>query len=368
MRNLGDTIARLQSRQLVTVAASPLNPMPIQGANPGGLKARIYVPPALVPNPPMVVVLHGCTQTSAAYDAGAGWSTLADRHGFIVVYPEQQRANNPSLCFNWFSPTDIRRDSGEAASIHSAIQTAVQAHDVDASRIFITGLSAGGAMTSVMLATYPEVFRAGAVFAGLPYACAASVPEALDRMRGHGLPPAPALAAAVAGATSHNGPWPSLSVWHGTGDRTVVTASADALINQWRVTLGLSLSPDSIRDAGDHTHRVWLGPDGLPVLEDYRIRTMGHGVPINPRAPAPVGSVGPFMLASSLSSSEILVETWGLADILDLHIARSVSNHQQVEPHAVPTVAHTDTQNPVPQGSAIQTVIETALRRAGLMP
>lgn len=368
MRNLGDTIARLKTRQLSTVSASPLKPMPIQGTNPGGLKACIYVPRSLVPNPPMVVVLHGCTQTSAAYDAGAGWSTLADRHGFIVVYPEQQRANNPSLCFNWFSPTDIRRGSGEAASIHSAIQTAIQAHSVDRSRIFITGLSAGGAMTSVMLATYPEVFRAGAVFAGLPYACAASVPEALDRMRGHGLPPAPALAAAVAGASSHKGPWPSLSVWHGTGDRTVVDASADALIDQWRGALGLSLLPDSIRDAGDHTHQAWLGPDGLPLLEDYRIRGMGHGVPIDPRAPDPVGSIGPFMLASSLSSSEILVETWGLADGEDQRVSSDVPDDKSVEPNRLPTVAYTIAHDPAPQGSAIQTVIETALRRAGLMP
>lgn len=368
MRNLGDTIARLKSRPLATVASSPLKPMPIEGANPGGLKAWIYVPRKLVPNPPMVVVLHGCTQTSAAYDAGAGWSTLADRHGFVVVYPEQQRANNPSLCFNWFSLTDIRRGSGEAASIHSAIDTAAQIHGIDRTRVFITGLSAGGAMTSVMLATYPEMFRAGAVFAGLPYACAASVPEALDRMRGHGLPPAPALAAAVAGASKHKGPWPSLSVWHGTGDRTVVTASADALIEQWRDTLGLSPSPDSIRDAGDHHHRAWVGPDGVPLLEDYRIRSMGHGVPVDPRAPDPVGSAGPFMLASSLSSSEILVGTWGLADHADLHIARDVSDPPRVEPTALPTVAYTVAQNQASQGSAIQTVIETALRRAGLMP
>lgn len=368
MRNLGDTIARLKSRQLATVAASLLKPMPIQGTNPGGLKAWIYVPRAPVPNPPMVVVLHGCTQTSAAYDAGAGWSTLADRHGFIVVYPEQQRANNPSLCFNWFSPTDIRRDSGEAASIHSAIETAAQAYDIDRKRIFITGLSAGGAMTSVMLATYPEVFRAGAVFAGLPYACAASVPEALDRMRGHGLPPAPALAAAVAGASKHKGPWPSLSVWHGTGDRTVATANADALIDQWRETLGLPLSPDNIRDTGDHTYRAWLGSDGVPMLEDYRIRDMGHGVPINLEARDPVGLVGPFMLASPLSSSEILVETWGLADSPDQRIAGDVSNDKQVDPTGLPTTASNVIPDPAPQGSGIQTVIETAMRRAGLMP
>ena len=368
MRTLGDTIARLKSRQPAMSATSVLKPLTIQGPNPGALKAWIHVPKGLGPNPPLVVVLHGCAQTPAAYDAGSGWSAMADRHGFVVVYPEQQRPNNPSLCFNWFSPADICRDGGEAASIHSTIETAVQAHDVDRARVFVTGLSAGGAMTAVMLSTYPDVFRAGAVFAGLPYACAGSVPEALDRMRGHGLTSASALKAAVTKASTPDGPWPSLSVWHGTGDRTVVPANADALLDQWRGTLGLPLSPDVVRDRGDYTHRAWNRSDGLPALEDYRIRGMGHGVPINPRATDPVGAAGPYMLATSLSSTEILVETWGLARPANQEVSRYRLDKAPAQPTYSPEMATDADRVQPPHGSSVQTIIETALRRAGLMP
>ena len=92
---------------------------------------------------------------------------LADLHGFAVLFPEQQRANNANLCFNWFVPEDIRRDSGEALSIRQMIEAMVVAHGLDRSRIFVTGLSAGGAMASAMLATYPEIFAGGAIIAGL---------------------------------------------------------------------------------------------------------------------------------------------------------------------------------------------------------
>ena len=77
--------------------------------NPGGLSARVYVPAGLKGPAPLVVVLHGCTQNAAVYDQGSGWSALADRHGFILLFPEQNRANNPMLCFNWFEDGDTRR-------------------------------------------------------------------------------------------------------------------------------------------------------------------------------------------------------------------------------------------------------------------
>ena len=117
----------------------------------------------------LVVVLHGCGQTAAAYDFGTGWSTLAKRYGFALLMPEQQGANNANTCFNWFNPGDVARGRGEAASIRQMVARMVADHKIDPRRIYVTGLSAGGAMTSVMLATYPEVFAGGAIIAGLPY-------------------------------------------------------------------------------------------------------------------------------------------------------------------------------------------------------
>ena len=149
---------------------SPLVEINEFGTNPGALKMFAYVPEQLPRAPALVVVLHGCGQTAAAYDVGTGWSTLAKRYGFALLMAEQQSANNANTCFNWFSPGDIARGRGEAASIRQMIARMASDHKIDPRRIYITGLSAGGAMTSVMLAVYPEVFAGGAIIAGLPLA------------------------------------------------------------------------------------------------------------------------------------------------------------------------------------------------------
>ncbi|MBK8210758.1 MAG: PHB depolymerase family esterase [Rhodospirillales bacterium] len=138
------------------------------GSNPGNLRMLTYVPQDLPPNAALVVVLHGCTQTATSYDTGTGWSTLADRHGFALLLPEQRRSNNPLRCFNWFRGQDYVRDGGEPESIRQMVERLVSEHGIDRRRIFVTGLSAGGAMTSVMLATHPELFAGGAVVAGVP--------------------------------------------------------------------------------------------------------------------------------------------------------------------------------------------------------
>lgn len=123
--------------------------------NPGDLRMKLFLPESLSAGAPLVVVLHGCTQTAAGYADVAGWIALASELRFAVLCPEQTRANNANLCFNWFQPGDTTRGAGEAASIHAMVQWALGAHDLDPSRVFVTGLSAGGAMTAVMLATYP---------------------------------------------------------------------------------------------------------------------------------------------------------------------------------------------------------------------
>lgn len=212
MPRLSDTIAHLsQLRSLAAgslkhAEANRLKEVGAFGSNPGRLRASTYVPAELAKHPALVVVLHGCTQTAAGYDVGAGWSQLADRCGFVLLFPEQQRQNNPNLCFNWFSAEDNRRESGEALSIRQMIAAVANQHDIDPARIFVTGLSAGGAMASVMLATYPELFAGGAIIAGLPYGCADTIPEALGLMRGRGGPGEAELARLVRSASDHGGP------------------------------------------------------------------------------------------------------------------------------------------------------------------
>ena len=129
MPGLGENIAQLvrNRRQRETAAGAAPAGTPglvdVQGfgSNPGGLRMLAYVPKGLPPGAPLVAALHGCTQTAAGYDAGAGWSRMAERHGFAVLLPEQVRGNNPNTCFNWFQPADTARGSGEAESIRQGI-------------------------------------------------------------------------------------------------------------------------------------------------------------------------------------------------------------------------------------------------------
>ncbi|MGV9568348.1 extracellular catalytic domain type 1 short-chain-length polyhydroxyalkanoate depolymerase [Streptomyces nigra] len=153
-------------------AAASLQEVTGFGSNPGALRMFRYVPDGLPAGRPVVVALHGCTQNAAGYGTGSGWLQLADRWKFSVVLPQQQSANNLSSCFNWFQTGDIARGQGEAASIAQMVDRQLADTSGDASRVQVTGLSAGGGMTAVMMAAYPEKFAAGGIVAGLPYGCA----------------------------------------------------------------------------------------------------------------------------------------------------------------------------------------------------
>jgi len=263
MRNVSDTIARLAAFRARLDAAAPdaasagrLSPLGDFGTNPGALDARFYLPDAMAEATPLVVVLHGCTQTAGGYDAMSGWSTLADEAGFALLYAQQSRSNNPNLCFNWFSPDDAVRDRGETLSIRQMVEAMVVRHGLDGRRVFVTGLSAGGAMAVSLLAAYPEMFAGGGIIAGLPHGSAKTVPQAFDRMRGHGGPSEQELQQLLARASAHDGPWPRLSIWQGKADKTVAPSNAEAIAGQWRGVHGLDDTPTHETTAGPHTRRA----------------------------------------------------------------------------------------------------------------
>ncbi|KPF45129.1 PHB depolymerase family esterase [Rhizobium sp. AAP43] len=360
MRSINDTIERLARyrTQVQGSADQPSMLTRLEGSfhNPGQLTGWYRMPDSPQTSPPLVVVLHGCTQTAAAYDHGSGWSRLADDYGFAVLFPEQSRQNNANLCFNWFQSDDVRRDKGEAHSVRQMIAHMVGHHGVDPRRIFVTGLSAGAAMANALLASYPDVFAGGAMIAGLPFGVASTVPEAFDRMRGHGLPSTATLDAKLKSASQHEGPWPTVSVWHGTSDNTVVEANAQAIIDQWRGVHGIDASASHTQIVDGHRLETWKDMSGRNAIEHYRISGMSHGTPID--TTSGYGNAAAHMLDVGISSTVHIARSWGLTP----------SFERRDMPLASDGARQAGTKPATPQRTdGIQDVIENALRAAGLM-
>ncbi len=331
--------------------------------NPGNLRMFTYVPSALKAGAPLVVLLHGCGQTAGGYDFGAGWSKLAAQAGFVVLAVEQKALNNPNTCFNWFNPEDIRRGDGEAASIAAMIGTMIKHHALDPSRVFITGLSAGGAMTAAMLATYPEVFAGGAIIAGLPFGAAANVRDALDSMRSAPLKSPREWGDLVRAASPHKGPWPKISIWHGDIDHTVNLNNAQASVAQWSDLHGVKLT-DAKQEKVDGATRLRWGDR----LEVYTIPGMGHGTPIDARD---VGTPAPFILQAGISSTTRIAEFWGLLDkVVGKPKPAPIRIVTPPEQSALPQIeaALTPPERVAPNSAKVESIILRALKAAGLMP
>lgn len=282
------------------------------GTDPGSLHAEIYIPKNLPKKGPLVVVLHGSTQSAESYNRGSGWSEFADECGIALLYPEQRKINNPLSSFNWFKSGDTRRGGGEALSIRHMIEQVVDDHAIAPSRVFITGLSSGGAMASVMLATYPEVFAGGAIIAGLPYRSADNMMEAMVRMKGFGGPSDHKLDALVRDASTFDGPWPTISVWHGGSDSTVDNSNADSIVRQWQKIHKVEGPPTREEEVDGFPRQVWCNEDGQEVIEEYIIEGMGHGTPIMAGGDEGLGEEDKFMLEVGISSTRHIAHFWGL--------------------------------------------------------
>jgi poly(3-hydroxybutyrate) depolymerase len=233
-----------------------------------------------------------------------------------------------------------------------------------ASRIFITGLSAGGAMASVLLSTYPEVFAGGAIIAGLPFGSANTMPQAFDRMRGHGSPAAQQLGLAIRQASAHSGPWPKISVWHGSADVTVSPVNAEQTVDQWLLVHGLARKPQREKSGDGYKRRVWQTTVGEEIVETYIVDGMGHGTPVDARDG--LSNAGPFMLDVGISSTIRIARFWCIAD------GATLRDHHETSPRTISLGRSDDARhaNLRPSGGRTtgpQQVIEDALRAAGLM-
>lgn len=285
------------------------------GANPGALNMYVYKPASLPADAPVVVALHGCTQDAQTYADNSGLTTVADRNKFMVVFAETTQSNNGNKCFNWFQATDNQRGQGEAASIRQMVAHADQAYGADPARAYVTGLSAGGVMTSVMLATYPEVFKAGAVVAGIPYGCTDDSSPFTCMSPGVDKTPEEWAKRVRAAHPGYSGPWPRMAVWHGANDTKVVPKNADELRDQWTAVHGLDQSPDKSDTIGpNNTPRdQYLAKDGSVAVEVNKVPSIGHGLPVDPGSgQQQCGTAGQHFL-DSVCSSHWIAGFFGLA-------------------------------------------------------
>jgi poly(hydroxyalkanoate) depolymerase family esterase len=247
----------------------------------------------------VVLALHGCTQTASAY-VGAGWNEVADREGLVIVYGEQRATNNPMRCFRWFDAAQIGRD-GEAKSLASMVTAAHAKYGTK--RAFVTGLSAGGAMTSVMLAAYPELFEAGAIMAGLPYRCATSQADSFACMSGRSQS-ADAWAALVPAISAASAP--RVSIWQGDADYTVQPTNLQELVKQWTKVNGISEKPDATTTEGRATHQLHHDASGVVRVESWTISKMGHGIALDPKSGC--GTAGAYELDVGVCSTRQAAE------------------------------------------------------------
>jgi len=262
---------------MIANADAALTPVNSFGSNPGALDMYEYVPANLPSGRPLVVVMHGCTQTASAMEP-AGWNALADKYQFAVVYPQQRNANQQLGCFTWYAAADIARDAGEAQSIVQMVDKMISMHGSDAGRVYATGLSAGAAFTAVLIAAYPDRFRAGSIMAGVPYKCATDVSSG-SSCASSGVTKAPdAWGALVRDAfPGFTGSYPRVQIWHGSADYTVATANATELVKQWTNVWGIDQTATATDMISTATRTQYKAGDKVAV-ELYLVAGMGHAI------------------------------------------------------------------------------------------
>jgi poly(hydroxyalkanoate) depolymerase family esterase len=232
----------------------------------------VYLPEELCNKAALIVMLHGCGQTSHDFAIGTRMNVLAEEHGFVVAYPCQALTANRMGCWNWYNRGHQSREMGEPSIIAGITRRVMQEFDIDPEQIFIAGLSSGGAMAAVLGATYPELYAAVGIHSGLPYGCASDLGSALSAMRGSICHP---IEGGFGGSLLSD-PLRTI-VFHGTNDAQVHPSNSDKLIAQAR-TLN---SSSTARFVGEHRGRTYVRTsifDGscAPWAEHWLVEGLGH--------------------------------------------------------------------------------------------
>lgn len=256
------------------------------GSNPGNLEMYRYVPQKLDTNPALVIALHGCTQDAEELLHDTEWDKLAEKYGFVLLLPETKRVNNMQKCYNWFDVDDQKREGGEPASIMQMADVMIKNHGISSKKVFVTGLSAGGAMATILMATYPDVFKAGAVMAGGAYKAAENVWQAQKAMNGKVSKTPEEWGNLAKDASQFSGQYPKLVVFQGEDDKTVDPKNAEELIKQWcnlhqAVAVNYISTPyfASNKNVKEYDY---VNTSGQTVVKYYAINGLGHQLAVDP--------------------------------------------------------------------------------------
>jgi len=258
------------------------------GNNPGNLKMFVHSFPATdTLKKPLVVVLHGCAQNTEDVAVLTGWNKIADINSFTVLYPQQKMTNNPNRCFNWFMKHDIEKGKGECESIYQMISFAIENYNIDSNRIFVTGLSAGAAMSMVMISVHPALFNYAAVFAGGAYKIAMNPYDGTKVLLGKRNITQQKLKDYVRLQNpDYNKDYPGLIIYQGLNDPVVNHRNAYDIIRQWT---GIN----NIDTIADKTETSYLGIEDITRIEYndstgdtkiifYEINNLGHRLLVKP--------------------------------------------------------------------------------------
>jgi len=265
------------------------------GANPTGLRMHLYVPDRVAARPAVLVAVHYCTGSGPAFFSGTQFASLADQFGFIVVYPSATRSGS---CFDVSSPGALRHNgTSDPVGIVSMVNWVLANRNGDPSRVFVTGASSGGMMTNVLLGDYPDVFKAGAAFMGVPFGCFATTDGSMWNTQcanGQRIMTAQQWGDLVRNAfPGYTGARPRMQVFHGTTDTTLQFPNFGEEIKQWTNVLGVSQTPSSTDTPQSGWTRTRYGGTGTqPPVEGIRVEGVGHSLPLSGQAAMAIAFFG----------------------------------------------------------------------------
>jgi acetylxylan esterase len=284
-------IAALLTTTAALVVATPASAASLTevtgfGTNPTNLRMHLYVPDRLAARPAILVAVHYCTGSGPAFYSGSGheFATLADQYGYIVIFPSATRSG---ACFDVSSPGALRHDgNSDPVGIVSMVRYVQQRYATDPARVFVTGASSGAMMTNVLLGDYPDVFAAGAAFAGVPFACFATTDGSSWNSacaNGQVTKTAQQWGDLARGAyPGYTGPRPRMQLWHGTNDDTLRYPNFGEEIKQWTNVLGVSQTPASTDSPqSGWTHTKYGNTSAMPPVEAYSLSGVGHSLPMS---------------------------------------------------------------------------------------